>query len=613
MTPPPGFSISPQITNNTTSKRSHIITTVFVATTPENTPFAYRASTSTNPNHIISPAFVEANYEVLESLLRERRRQIHNEDLRTKLEYFSEDYDEEREMEPRPEPNREATPTLRPRFLVVHRQQERVTGFEEAPNREGSRRGRNVKGLDWSKYCHFHEEYGHDTNDYRQLRNQIEEAVKSGQLSHLVKGIKKEKVKASENQRTKWKKDKINTPAEAPILIIRQDESYTKNKFEGLTSESKEITFPSGGSNSSAPIVIKAKVFGREVNRVHMDSGSSCEKNSLGSIGKVPLEITIGDPPLTRKETLNFVFFKSESPYNMLLGRTVMQKMEIVVSTIHGPIKFHTIRGIGTVFSTHESDKVREGMKKGKIVGNFTYFEVDIGQNTNENNDGNMKDQSTQKLHRSEEYTIDTRSRSSTSRNEEICGNSANTYGTSTRGDSNDVPHSLDREHKVLQGAELNYPGMGKLILALVHAARRLRRYFQAHMITVLTNSPIKQTLTKPEKSGRVAKWEIELGEHDIVFQERGDKTLKDFLIEASLEDNEKKAEEKANTRSTKMKLSCEWKLFTDGAASSDSSGAGLMLIDPRGKEYNYSLHFRFETTNNKAEYEALLAGLQIS
>ncbi|GKF49379.1 hypothetical protein Tco_0142630, partial [Tanacetum coccineum] len=59
------------------------------------------------------PVFVEANYEILESLLRERRRQIRNKNLRTKLEYFSEDYDEEREMEPRPESRREATPTLR--------------------------------------------------------------------------------------------------------------------------------------------------------------------------------------------------------------------------------------------------------------------------------------------------------------------------------------------------------------------------------------------------------------------------------------------------------------------------------------------------------------------
>ncbi|GJQ95740.1 hypothetical protein Tco_0006879 [Tanacetum coccineum] len=147
-----------------------------------------------------------------------------------------------------------------------------------------------------SKYCHFHEDHGHDTNDCRQLRNQIEEAVKSGQLSHLVKGIKKER-----------------------------DESYTKNEaLEGFTSEGREITFPSRGSNSSAPVVIKAKIF-RKRRASKIDSkvpliGFLGEKS--WSSGEIPLEITIGDAPLTRKETLNFVIVKSNSPYNMLLGRT---------------------------------------------------------------------------------------------------------------------------------------------------------------------------------------------------------------------------------------------------------------------------------------------------
>ncbi|GJT24217.1 reverse transcriptase domain-containing protein [Tanacetum coccineum] len=72
---------------------------------------------------------------------------------------------------------------------------------------------------------------------------------------------------------------------------------------------------------------------------------------------------------------------------------------------------------------------------------------------------------------------------------------------------------------RVLQRVELNYPGLEKLILALVHAARRLQRYFQAHPIRVLTNAPIKKTLTSLEKSGRIAKWTIELGEHDIEFK----------------------------------------------------------------------------------------------
>ncbi|GKC36658.1 reverse transcriptase domain-containing protein [Tanacetum coccineum] len=49
-----------------------------------------------------------------------------------------------------------------------------------------------LPGANWSKdrtkYCHFHEEYGHETNQCQELRHQIEEAVKSGQLAHLVKG-----------------------------------------------------------------------------------------------------------------------------------------------------------------------------------------------------------------------------------------------------------------------------------------------------------------------------------------------------------------------------------------------------------------------------------------
>ncbi|GJX41327.1 hypothetical protein Tco_0256317 [Tanacetum coccineum] len=136
--------------------------------------------------------------------------------------------------------------------------------FEQPPRMFGSRRSRDV-----SKYYHFHEDHGHETNYCRQLRNQIEEAMKSGQLSHLVKEIKKERVKVSENQRVEGKKDKGNVPAEAPILMIRRDESYTKNNaLEGFTSEGREITFP-----------LRAEAHAR---------GKSWSSE------EIPLEITIG-------------------------------------------------------------------------------------------------------------------------------------------------------------------------------------------------------------------------------------------------------------------------------------------------------------------------------
>ncbi|GKA16355.1 hypothetical protein Tco_0696102, partial [Tanacetum coccineum] len=105
-TPPPGFSTPPHIPNINTTERPLVTTTLFAATTPGNTSFSCRASILTDLAPMISPSFVEANYEILKSLLRDRRRQIRNEDLRTELEYFSEDHDEELKM---PERTREVT------------------------------------------------------------------------------------------------------------------------------------------------------------------------------------------------------------------------------------------------------------------------------------------------------------------------------------------------------------------------------------------------------------------------------------------------------------------------------------------------------------------------
>nr|GEW61057.1 hypothetical protein [Tanacetum cinerariifolium] len=145
-TTPPGFLTLPHIPNINTTERPPVTTTMFAATTLRNTPFAYHVPTSNYPALMINLTFVEANHEILESLLRDRQRQIHNEDLQTELEYFIEDYDEELEMKPRPERTREVTSPIRTRSLRVCRQHERIIRFEEALNREKSRIGRNVKG-----------------------------------------------------------------------------------------------------------------------------------------------------------------------------------------------------------------------------------------------------------------------------------------------------------------------------------------------------------------------------------------------------------------------------------------------------------------------------------
>ncbi|XP_052624863.1 uncharacterized protein LOC128132371 [Lactuca sativa] len=167
---------------------------------------------------------------------------------------------------------------------------------------------------------------------------------------------------------------------------------------------------------------------------------------------------------------------------------------------------------------------------------------------------------------------------------------------------------------RALQGPEINYPMLEKLVLELIYAARRLSRYFQEHQIEVLTSYPIKQILLKPEMSGRLAKWAIELGEHDINYRPRTSikgQALADFLLE--IPDGGNPTKEKVWVVEEAPTDDGSWTLYTDGASSREGSGAGLILTIPEGEEVTYALRFDFHTSNNEAEYEALLAGLRLA
>ena len=71
----------------------------------------------------------------------------------------------------------------------------------------------------------------------------------------------------------------------------------------------------------------------------------------------------------------------------------------------------------------------------------------------------------------------------------------------------------------VLRGAEERYPPMEKLAFALVTAARKLKPYFQAHTVIVLTNKPLQRTMSNPDAAGRLALWAMELSEFDIQYR----------------------------------------------------------------------------------------------
>ncbi|GJZ94620.1 reverse transcriptase domain-containing protein [Tanacetum coccineum] len=158
-----------------------------------------------------------------------------------------------------------------------------------------------------------------------------------------------------------------------------------------------------------------------------------------------------------------------------------------------------------------------------------------------------------------------------------------------------------------LRGFEVSYSTMEKLVMALVNATKRLRRYFQVHPIVVITDQPIKQILSKLEIAGRMQKWSVELGEHDISHKQRTSiqgQILVDFIVEKPEE------EVKMKEASAEEKLPEPWTLFTDGSSCVDGSGAGLILTNPEGAKFTSK---EMEIQNLQANVDSRLVANQVN
>ncbi|XP_077249231.1 uncharacterized protein LOC143888686 [Tasmannia lanceolata] len=194
---------------------------------------------------------------------------------------------------------------------------------------------------------------------------------------------------------------------------------------------------------------------------------------------------------------------------------------------------------------------------------------------------------------------------------------------------------------KVLYEAEIRYQRVEKLAYVLVMAARKLRPYFQAHTIKVLTDQPLRQVLHKPDTSGQLVKWAVELSEFDIRYMPRPAikaQVLADFVAECSIPQQitepevaqapaaksaiaaGEPAEDGAGTGiipvppaeqgpSTAEPL---WEVHVDGSSNKAGCGAGLVLTGPDSFALDYALRFGFRASNNEAEYEALLTGMNL-
>ena len=150
---------------------------------------------------------------------------------------------------------------------------------------------------------------------------------------------------------------------------------------------------------------------------------------------------------------------------------------------------------------------------------------------------------------------------------------------------------------RMLLDAETHYNAVEKMVLALVNAKKKLQHYFETHPITVITNFPIKQILSKPDLSGRPMKWAIDLGFYDIHYIPRAAKEgqiMADFLVEI-----QSFSAEPEHLLHTKEKFQT-WVLSTDGASNSTGAGIEIILEAPSGLKIEEARRLSFQRTKMK-------------
>ena len=172
---------------------------------------------------------------------------------------------------------------------------------------------------------------------------------------------------------------------------------------------------------------------------------------------------------------------------------------------------------------------------------------------------------------------------------------------------------------KSLNEAEVHYLPLEKAILAVVHAIRKLPHYFQAHIVVVLTQLPLKLVLRSADYTGRIAKWGTILGAFDIKYMPRTSikrQVLTDLVVEFADCPKEMEGENQklGETSIGVVSVQCPmpWELYVDGAANRQGSRVGLVLVSPEKITIEKSLRLSFSATNNDAEYEALLMGMMM-
>ncbi|GKD37483.1 reverse transcriptase domain-containing protein [Tanacetum coccineum] len=198
-----------------------------------------------------------------------------------------------------------------------------------------------------NKFCKFHNDKGHSTDECMQLKKQIEELVKAGKLSHFIKEIRQDR-----NKQKNGKNEALAKEEAVAIYMIQLWHKVTRQKVTLSFAHVNEIAFPplSANKGTEGPLVIEAEIEGYVIHHMYVDGGSSMEVlykhcfnrlqpeiksqmvpattsltgfsgETIWPLGQLRLLVTTGDAKHFTKAWMNFMIVRSPSSYNGIIRR----------------------------------------------------------------------------------------------------------------------------------------------------------------------------------------------------------------------------------------------------------------------------------------------------
>jgi len=153
-----------------------------------------------------------------------------------------------------------------------------------------------------------------------------------------------------------------------------------------------------------------------------------------------------------------------------------------------------------------------------------------------------------------------------------------------------------------LVDAETKYSAIEKLCLCLYFSCIKLRHYLlSAKCTAICKDDVVRYMLSMLIMSGRIGKWILALSEFDLRYESA--KAVKGQIM----------ADFVTQHRGVVNALEIvPWTLFFDGSTCDREVGIGIVLVSPRGRKYEFSMPIVATSTNNQAEYQALIKVLEL-